>query len=71
MVGVGSVVAVVEEPFVCGVGSSRFEDAENFRVDAFEGGRVASSFDRVDAIERIVCEGHFHEIAFDKRDMFG
>lgn len=71
MVGVRGVVAVVEEPFVGGVSSTRFEDAEDFRVDARKRGSVAGCLDRVNAIEGVVREWHFHEIAFHKRDVFG
>jgi hypothetical protein len=71
VVGVGWIVAVVEEPFVGGVGSSRFEDAEDFRIDAREFRSVTGCFDGVDAIKSVVWEGHFHEIAFDKCDVFG
>ena len=59
---------VFEEPFERGVCAAWFEDAEDFCVDAFEGGGMASCFNGVDAVKSIVGERHFHEIAFDEGD---
>ena len=53
MLGVGIVVLVGHQPFVDAEDAAGLEDAEDLRVDAFEGRRVHGGFDGVDGVERI------------------
>jgi len=56
VVGVVVVVGVGHKPFVDAEDATRFEDAVDLGVDAFEGGGVDGGFDGVDGVEGVFGE---------------
>ena len=58
MVGVVVVVVVCHEPFVDAEYAAGFQDAEDLRVDALEGGGVDCGFYGVDCVEGVWRERH-------------
>ena len=58
VVGAVIIVCVSHEPFVDAEDAARFEDAEDLRVDAFEGGSVDGGFNGVNSVEGVGGERH-------------
>lgn len=69
---VADVVVVIflsHQPLVNTEDTTRLEHTEDLAVDALQSGGVASSLNGVDGVERVVGEGHLHEIALDVTEL--